>query len=303
MIRPNQTTILIALLKYHYLSLNQLRRLLRYGKSDDYLRGLCNDLKAQGYLAVEELPRPQPTTPSRRRGGSGQYVYKLTRPAHRYLDELGYDIPPRVRKYYSHTNNFLTHTVEASEVLLLCELFSYSHPQVNITAMHHDRDLQHLPENHVTIADPSGGTRTVTYSPDGYVNFEVTGTPAYESPVLFEVDRGSEHQRAWRTKLRSILAYNHGPHERVFGTDYLTVAVVTTAGFPRLEELHRWTFDELVETLKAPELDVKRFLLGSFALAPTTPDAQRPTPTDFVTGRRWYTLLSEQPVPLLEHID
>jgi hypothetical protein len=301
--RPNQHDVLAALLTYHYLTLRQLRRLLGYApSSEEFLQRLLRGLVRDGYLAVEELPRPASTAPGRRRGGSGQYVYKLTRQSHQVLAQLGHAIPGRARTYLAHTDPFLTHTVECSELLLLCALLTHGHPQVSITTMRHERDLQHLPQNRVTIADPTQGQRTVRYSPDGYVNFLVAGATPYEAPILFELDRGTEHQAAWRRRVRAMLAYNHGPHLKAFGTEYLTVAVVTTAGFTRLQELHVWTNAEL-EALQAPAVDVNRFVFGSFALSPTTPDDQRPTPFDFLGAKHWYPLRSQPPVPLLEHIE
>lgn len=64
--------------------------------------------------------------------------------------------------------------------------------------------------------------------PDGWLDLLLAGN--LQMCLVLELDRGTLEQRAWRRKVRSLLAYARSPYQERFGTTSLTVAVVTTAG-------------------------------------------------------------------------
>jgi hypothetical protein len=285
-IRPSDHQILHAVLRYHYLTARQLT-LLRYTypTSLEHAQRNLKRLSDGGYLLRLFLPRTS-------QYGSAPSVYTLARPGMRELEALGVTVPARARPARVRTASYLhlTHTLACSEVLIAAEMLAKRDPRVRIAQMLHELDFKRQPTK-VTVADEAGQPVTLSYAPDGYLDVVVEGQ--YEQPMIFEVDRDTEHQAKWRRKLRSILAYHRGPYQRTFGTEYLTICVITTGGQRRLSELLRWTELEL-NGRGAEDADLFRF---------TAHRLVETDPADLFLAPRWRRPFDPTPAALLDELD
>jgi hypothetical protein len=125
--------------------------------------------------------------------------------------------------------------------------------------------------------------------PDGYIDFEFDGQ--YKSCLMIELDRGTEGQEIWRRKVRALLRYAQGPYHQDFGTDALTVCVVTTTSRERLQHLYQWTMAEL--TAEGAQSEADLFRLSHFEPAQLSPQQQ-------FCGAGWFTPFGRQPEPLVD---
>jgi hypothetical protein len=106
--------------------------------------------------------------------------------------------------------------------------------------------------------------------------------------VLLELDRGTTEQRPFKRKLRALLAYADGPYQAQFDTESMTVAIATTAGPHRAQQILAWCEQVLRELSRQDDADI--FLVGTvppegidprtFFLAPVwrQPFASAPSP-------------------------
>jgi hypothetical protein len=284
-IGPSDQQILHAFRRYHYLTAKQLTTLLYASSSLAYAQRRLKTLTDAGYLQRIFLPRAS-------QHGSAPSVYTLARPGMRELESVGFEIPPRARPARVRTASYLhlTHTLACSEVLIAAEVLAKRHPQLRIAKMLHELDLKRRPTT-VTVADETGQPVTVSYAPDGYLDVVVEGQ--YEQPMIFEVDRDTEHRAKWRRKLRSILAYHRGPYQQAFGTDYLTICIITTGGHRRLTELLRWTETEL-KGRGDEDADLFRFTAHSLI---------DPDPADLFLAARWRRPFDPTPAALLDALE
>lgn len=228
---PADDDILRAVFRYHYLTINQVARLL--GKSRTTVAARLKRLTDAGYLHAITVPTRQ---------GNGPNVYALANNGLQFLGDAGLPVPKRTRlsteRQYSYL--FFSHTLAVNDFLMDVELFTARHPDVTIERLYHDRDLKRMP---VQVDDGAGGKAVVI--PDGYVDLLFSNT--YQACWALELDRGTEDQRTWRKKVRLLVAYAAGPYVQAFGTGALTICVVTTAPSERLRQLYQWTEEELSE--------------------------------------------------------
>jgi hypothetical protein len=102
-------------------------------------------------------------------------------------------------------------------------------------------------------------------------------------------DRGWERERQFKQKIAAYRAYmQNQAYRQQFNVGNITVIVTTFTDMKRVAALRSWTWDELQSD---PSL-IGRF---RFALLP-----QPPEPRHVLFDARWYTLLSDQPIPLLD---
>lgn len=276
-IGPVDDDILRATYRYHFLTIDQVTRLLYSKGARTTASTRLKRLADAGYLTRTAIPTRQ---------GNGPAVYTLARKGLQFVAELGYPIPNRARaseeRAYSYL--FFAHTLAVNDVLISAELLARAHPtSVVIDQMLHERDLKRRP---VAVDDGHGGTLAVI--PDGYLSLVLGGQ--YRMCFAFEIDRGTEDQQAWRRKVRALLRYVQGPYQQAFGTDNLTVCVVATPGHARLQQLYGWTTAELDECGKQSEGDLFRF-------AAPTPDL---TPDQLFFGAGWFVPYSNTPVALID---
>ena len=107
------------------------------------------------------------------------------------------------------------------------------------------------------------------------------------------MDNGTEYQRAWRTKVAALLAYERGPYEEAFGVPFLTIAVVTP------DATRRDTLAALDRRRDCGRVGQgsRRISSASACLPPDWDDV-----TGFFLGDAWRRLGNDTPVPLIEGI-
>lgn len=262
--------VLQILARYHYLTAQQLLRLAYASGSLSYVQAKLKHLSDAGYLERLFLPRPSRT-------GSAPLVYCPTRRTLALLERLGIEVPQRSRpsEARAHAYLFLLHTLAVNDVLIAAELLCREQPWLELAAMQHERTLKRRP---VRVALEDGSS--VGVIPDGWLDIRIRESSSeYQSCFALEVDRGTAEQRAWRRKVRALLAWSRGPYVEAFGTTSLTVAVVATPGERRCRELIRWTEAELNALGAHAEADLFRFSGQSAATL---------QPVEFFLAPQWY---------------
>jgi hypothetical protein len=178
---------------------------------------------------------------------------------------------PSEQRELSHW--FLSHTLAVNSVLISLDLVSRQRPeQFALASILHERELRREP-SYVRGADG----RRVAVIPDAWVDLGIGGR--YRMCLSLEVDRGTEEQKKWRSKVAALLTWAQGPYRERFDTDSLTVAVIATPGTARMEELLRWTEAELTLRKANPQADLFRF---------TDIDAESAAPEHLVNGPCWH---------------
>lgn len=276
-IGPADDDILRAVYRYHFLTIDQLTRLLYSKGARTTASTRLKRLADAEYLTRSVIPTRQ---------GNGPAVYSLARKGMQFLADLGFAIPKRARaseeRAYSYL--FFAHTLAVGDLLIAAELLAAAHPDaIVIEQFRHERDLKRQP---VYIEDGAEGKLAVI--PDGYLSLVLAGQ--YRMCFAFELDRGTEDQQAWRRKVRALLRYVQGPYQAAFGTDNLTVCVVATPGKARMQQLVAWTAAELDALGKRQEADLFRF-------AAPVPDL---TPEQLFLGAGWYVPDDPGPVALID---
>ena len=231
---PADEPILRALARFHYLTAEQIRRLL-YGRGViTYARKRLKALVDAKY--VERLEQPHPS-----RTGSAANVFRLATKGYNFLEELGV---PVVRLPGERPASYLyyRHTLALNDTLIAAELLTRTFPQLRINRLVHERELKHTS---VKVELSSG--KTVGVIPDAYLQLheaEAIG-PGFWYDLVVELDMGTTDQREWRQKVEALLVYGVGPYRQALGAASITIAVLTPLGDRRATELLSWTEDEL----------------------------------------------------------
>lgn len=275
-------TILRVLARYQYLTAQQIRRLAYAAGSLTYVQMKLKRLSETGYLERLFLPRPSRT-------GSAPTIYCPTRKTLALLERQGIEVPRRIRssEVRAHAYLFLAHTLAVNDVLVAAELLCRDQPQLELASLCHELALKRQPLQ-VTLGDGS----SVGVIPDGWLDIRIHElSREYQSCFALEVDRGSVEQRAWRRKVRALLAWSRGPYVKAFGTTSLTVMVVATPGGRRCRELMRWTEAELHTLGAQGESDLFRF---------TGQSATTLQPVEFFLTPQWHRLFDPRPLRLIK---
>ncbi len=169
----------------------------------------------------------------------------------RYRRAAG-DVLPRYRPQKERRRSFLTlsHTLAINDCLIALELLTRSRTDLSLTAQLDERALKRR-RLRVTWYD-AGTAVSAAVVPDAWCQLEWSGPrDRFRQCLHFEIDRGSEHQAAWRRRIRTWLAYADGPYQAAFGTTSLTIAIVATPGEQRMRQLLTWTMAELASLGRA----------------------------------------------------
>lgn len=276
---PSDDAILRDLLRFHYLASRQVC-LLRYSPGSlTHVQTKLKRLTDERFCQRIWLPRPTPH-------GSAPSIYTLARKGLNYLREQGVDVPARYHpsEQREHAYLFLRHTLAVNDVLISAELFCRREPRFALAATLHERDLKRTP---VRVEDETGASITVV--PDGWLDLRIDG--AFQVCLVLELDRGTEEQKAWRRKVRGLVAYANGPYQEAFQTKSLTIAVVTTSGPRRLLDLLRWTERELIDLKEQQQGDL-------FLFTDVVPEAI--VPSTLFLSHVWYRPFAADAIALVD---
>jgi hypothetical protein len=274
--------------RYHYLTAEQLLRLLGYSpRSRTYVSEILNRLTKEGILHRSFVAQPDENGEARQRNIG---VWSATALGRTYLRDLGIT-PPFNKHGPSRTPLYYDHILPVNDALIACELFAKDNPDVELAQMVHEREIKRAIDRVEVIL---GGKRFAQpVAPDGWTDFRINGE---QHPIWWEVDRDTEHIRDWMHKIAGIVEYYaKGLYQERFGTDLLTVAVVSvprTGRKPidRMWQLVNWTEQVLEHQGKKDWADVFRFTSLNPAQVP---------PDTFFSMHYWYRPFDISSQPLL----
>ena len=276
--------IIRAVARLDYLTAEQLCRRLYSAGSLTYVRARVARLTQSGYLHRSGVPKATPA-------GSTPRVYTLGPRGRAYLADHGEVVADRLRlaEVDGMSSIHLQHALGVTDVLIACELLCQERPEYRIERLLTDRALKRA---HMRVSLPGAPSRQSSVAPDAWVDFRrhLPDGNALQRCLTFEYDNNSEHQSAFRAKLRRLLAWAHGPYSAYFGTRSLAIAVVTSGGHVRRANLVRWTERELEQQ---HDMAAARY----FYLTEQIPAATGPSL--FFTGAGGWQPFAEAPVALL----
>ena len=285
-----ETKILLALARYHRLTAVQLTRLLYRPTSLTTVQARLKRMTDAGLLGRDFPHGPQ-------RAGGAPWIYYLERKGNAFVEELGIEMPRFRPEEGRHGFLFYEHTLLLNDILIHIDLLSQQVGPVEIDTLWHERWLKQRPlVVEVAMKGPKGERErfeTVKLIPDAIVDLHVHDeTNPYRMNLAIEADRATEDQRKWRRKIGAYLAAMQGSYQEAFGTRSLKVAVATTGGDLRVQQLRRWTETEL--------RDRGADGIGQlFAIAAVPAQWEEVEPADFLMGSRWHHPFGQRPLPLV----
>jgi len=224
--------------------------------------------------------------PRASRAGSSPAMYTLATRGIRYLRSQNLDVPDRYRPSEEAQRSylFMSHTRAINDVLISLELLCRQTPGLALRRLLHEH---HLKRDPAYVQD--GARRRIAVIPDAYTSLVLNDVE--ELNFSYELDRGTESARRWRTKVRHLVAWSQGPYIDKFQTTALTIAVLATPGEKRMRDLLQWTEAELEALGQTAEADLFRFAGGS-------PDAV--SPKELFAEPCWLRPFDREPMPLLD---
>ncbi|MGH2530901.1 MAG: replication-relaxation family protein [Thermomicrobiales bacterium] len=255
---PADEPVLRALARYHYLTAEQIRRLLYGPGVITYARARLKALVDAKLVQRLEMPHPSRT-------GSAPNVFRLATRGYRFLEELGQH-PMRLPGERPYSYLYWRHTLALNDLLIAGELLTRGHPQFSLVRLLHERDLKRQP---AAVRLPDGSRVGVV--PDAYLQLrEADAAGSWQYDLVVELDMGTTEQRAWRRKIQALLAYADGPYRKALGADSLTIAVLSPLGGERAAELAAWTEAALAAAGQA--VADRGFRIAGLDPATTAPD-------------------------------
>ena len=189
----------------------------------------------------------------------------------------------------------LQHALSLTRFLIAAEVFARNNNEVALAGWQSEYTLrQHAARVNIQIHAGQGtGALPMVVIPDAWLDFRFPRTPTPRRPVLVEIDRGSEQQKHFKRHVSARMTFikPNGEYSRMFGTNLVTVAYATTAGWKRLRNMLAWTEEVLVEQGKQNYADVFRFT--SVAENGEIDEAA------LFQAASWYQPFRKQPVSLL----
>jgi hypothetical protein len=279
--------VLRAVGRYHYLTADQFLRLLYSRGSRTFVSEILARLTKAGYLHRGFVAQTDPGSDVPVSRG----IWSATAKGRAFLGELGVPLLPN-KHGDGRTPLYYDHIVPVNDALIACELFARHEAGVDLAQMVHEREIKRGPDRVELIL--SGKRVSTPVAADGWVDFRVNG---YQHCIWWEVDRDTEHVRGWLAKIAGILEYYaSGRYEEKFGTDSLTVAVVSVprtgrSAAKRMWDLMGWTEQQLEHAGKTDWADVFRF-------TPINPAGVEPA--EFFLGGRWIKPFDRTPASVLE---
>ncbi len=207
-------------------------------------------LQIMTWLQEHQLTERKPL-PSQIRAGSVPYIYWLSSQGRHYLETLGYDFSDwlPVNEMKLPGSSHLWHALDVNDFLIAGCNLANTHPDIKLMDIRHDLVIQR--------------TMQLPVRPDGWMLFHIKGVE--EVAIWPEIDRGSEKEKAWRSKVEALLTYIHTRYEKDFNTPVVTVAVVIPANIMgadyRLRQLKHWTEQQLIVMNQQHEYDLFRFIV------------------------------------------
>jgi DNA-binding PadR family transcriptional regulator len=284
--------ILKAIHFYRYMATQDVCRLLYSPRSLSHVREILSLLAAANYLYRFELPHTS--------RGNTERIYTLGSKGRDYLaNVLGLPIDWYFRPYkLRHFGaSQVQHNLALTRVLVAAQAWAAKRSDFTLSQTHICYGLAHTPSQ-VSLTN-KGKAETLKVILDAWLLFEQTkgGELEHGYPVLLEVDRGMEYREKFKRHVRSRLEFikKGGAYSKLFGTEAVIIAYLTTGELPQYRESRRkamcsYTMEVLAESHKETWAPIFRF--HSFLL-------EDMYDTDLFEAPVWYMPHSPTPVPLL----
>ncbi len=262
-LKPHHERILEALYHYHFLTVEQVTRLLYSKGSLTSVRSLLAQLASNEYAMHLYLPRPTPT-------GSVPKIYTLARRGINYLKKQGYDVPTRFHPSEQEEKSylFLRHTLAVNDFLIAASLLEKQFPAFHLSEVLHERVLKReepIPVSYELLTaegkpvldkDDKPVVETMRLIPDAFVDMRIEQPDidkTYRYCLMLELDRATIEEKNFRKKVRGLLTFiKTGRCMKHFGTKFPTIAFVNAVGgIKRREQMKRWTEKELKKSKEA----------------------------------------------------
>jgi hypothetical protein len=271
--KPHHDRILEAIYRYHFMTVEQVTRLLYSRGTISTVRALLNELAVNKYLLSFHEPRPTPV-------GSTPKIYTLSLQGFNHLKKQGASVPTRFREpdveELEKNYLFLKHNLAVTDFLIAAKVLEKQMPTIQLYGFLHERALKQQPPLTATIekrtpdgeqmidTDGKVALSTIRLYLDGFLDFRLR-LPDREKParfcLLLELDRKTESEADIKRKIRGLLiAVKSGECFKRFGTRNPTVAFVNAVGGEaRREQLRAWAEAELKKT-KEPKYWTEMFV-------------------------------------------
>src|SRR5215211_6064730 len=155
-IRPSDVRLLRALMAYHFLTPEQVTRLLFSAGAKSHVYDKLRRLARGKHVRAIPMLRTQ----SR---GASRLLYALDRSGLAHVRELGVEIPEgfRIHEPKKHSYLYYDHTEALADVLVAATLLGRRSPQVALRTFVHDLELSRAP-----VAIGLAGGESVKLVPD-----------------------------------------------------------------------------------------------------------------------------------------
>jgi protein involved in plasmid replication-relaxation len=269
--------ILRAVYDLHFLTAEQLCSLYFSSGSLTHVREILKNLSDGGYLQRLKMPSSQ--------DGVKPFVYTLARLGVRYLKAAGFTEFARVSpsEHLEHSFLFLEHTLGVNDIIIATKLLSVQEPRYVLADFLHERVLKRKPVKVTTTTD---GVMSIV--PDLWLDIHIANTS--RASIALEYDRDTVSPASWRRKIRGLLVFAEGAYQEAYGSESLTIAIATTGGSRRSEQIRSWIEHELEKAGRKQDSDL-------FLVTAVTEGEQ--DPHEFFMSRTWIQPFGKDPVALL----
>jgi hypothetical protein len=279
LLTPRIEEILRAIAFHRLMTARDLCHLLYSPSSLTHVREILASLSNAKYLYRFQLPHTS--------RGNTENVFVLGTRGREFLSSLGTQVAGYFRPYkVTHASRSqIMHDLVLTRFCVAAHVWCAKQPDFKLLETRTGYELARLPAAKVT--------------PDAWLLFEKLkdGAHDYYSPVLLEVDRGSEHGQKFKHHLRARLEFikKGGAYSKLFGQEAVTVAYVTTGEMPKYRQVRRramctWASEVLKELGKLSWSPLFRFTAVLLDDLYSSPIFDEPV---------WYTPDSPVPISLL----
>jgi hypothetical protein len=224
------------------------------------------------------------------KGGNRERVFTLGAAGREVVESFGMPVDwyYRPSKTGRLSGSHLAHQLLVTRFVVAAQQWTNAQPDYSLAEMRLSFEIERN----------LGTRRGEVVVPDAWLHFARVG--GRKSPVLLEIDRGSEYQERFKNHIRGRIEFiRSGDYARIFGTRAVIIAYATTGSIPEYAETRRrtigaWTKEVLTELELASWAGVFHFTTVVYERL--YEDAQR-----LFIKPVWYRLDSPStPLPLLE---
>jgi hypothetical protein len=267
----------VGLYHLHLATAAQLTRLHYSIGSYKTIRQRLHDLAEAGYIVIDAIPE---------KFHRGPNYYTLGTKGFQYVAGVGMNVDKSLRAAKETNKGYLhiQHLLELNDVLIAALRASTIDPRLYVARYEHERELKRKPYKVMLQGQTYG------LVPDGFIDFHMKreGRSDLSLPVLLEHDRGFEREHQFKQKIAAYRAFlSSGAYKEQFKVEGMTVLVTIFTSLQRMDDLYKWTRDEL----STDPITAGRFRFG---LLPRPPE-----PKQLLIEKRWYTLAGDQRIALV----